>query len=222
MGADTVGPQLLAREPKAASKSAPIGAASGALLVEDLRQVLGADHVPDRVELAGAAVGLHLRRDGGGRTGEGVAATASDSSPGSASTAATDETEYQRSTPGSPVVSQYGGPGKASTSRPPWSSRAHGPSARGRMVDEVADRALDGLPAQRHEAGPCLGAQAARRCQAAGGKGCGGSERRPMRRSQSSRAVLAGTAGGELLDPDHRPHRGLDLAARSRSGSGRR
>ena len=32
-----------------------------------------------------------------------------------------------------------------------------------------------------------------------------------MRRSQSARAVLAGTAGGELLHPDHRPDGGLDL-----------
>ena len=41
---------------------------------------------------------------------------------------------------------------------------------RGRMVDEVADRALDGLPAQRDEAGAGLGAQAARRRQRLGGE----------------------------------------------------
>ena len=61
----------------------------------------------------------------------GVAATACESGPGPVSAPATEATAYQRSTPASPVVSAYAGPGCASTSREWWSSGVHGPSGPG-------------------------------------------------------------------------------------------
>ena len=72
----------------------------------ELGQPLGADHVPDAVELAGAAVGVHARghRRGAPRPRR-RRARRRESGPGPVSAPATDATAYQRSTPGSPVVS---------------------------------------------------------------------------------------------------------------------
>ena len=59
---------------------------------------------------------------------DGVAFTGAERSPDCASSDASDETAYHAARPRSPVVSQYHGPGTASTSRPPWSTGSQGPS----------------------------------------------------------------------------------------------
>ena len=98
----------------------------------ELGQPLGADHVPEAVELPAVAVDVHLR-------GRRPARPRSPASPRRRPRAGRprsrhrprEATAYQRSTPGSPVVSAYAGPGCARTSREWWSSGVHGPSGPG-------------------------------------------------------------------------------------------
>ena len=129
MRADALGSQLARGEPVGLLDVRADDAAARPLLGEEQREVLRAEHPPDRVESSRRAGGVDAQRQRCRRGPRpGVASTGSDRSPGSDSTAASDDTAYQAGRPRAPVVSQYHGPGTASTSRPPWSIGSHGPS----------------------------------------------------------------------------------------------
>ena len=184
------------RARSASASSSPMRAAAGPDVGrQQLRQVLGADHRPPRAgrarpsDVAASTATVHRAVAAGSR-----ARADRDARGGDPSTCTSDSeaTAYHRSTPGSPVVSAYGGCGTASTSRPPMVERLERSVRSTAPAHLVADRSRRPAPSR---ASP-------------------GRARRE--RDQARRAARAGRLGGVAADGVADPR--LPIRSPSRAG----